>query len=215
MVKYSYAGIYPLIDDEINTKVYQGTGEYQVVDHVTSDNTDGLVTVFGAKFTTARLLAEKSLNKIQHKFVKSIKRCQTRSLSLPCGDIDNMTQFRKNKRNQYAHVLDGNVIDHLVTYYGTDVDQVLDYVVKDASWGQSLSAAYPDIEAQIIYAVEREMACHLDDILFRRTGIGTLGNPGIEVISRCANIMARNLHWDKEYHQEEIDRVLAYYHYDA
>ena len=213
-VKYSFAGIYPLIDNKINTKVYQGTGEYQIVDHAESDGLDGVVTVFGAKYTTARLLAEKALNKIQRKFSRSISKCKTRTLALPCGDIDNISNFREAKKNQYAELLNKNVIEHLVTYYGKDIDDLIAYVQRDPDWGKLLSADYPDIEAQIIYAIEHEMAYHLDDILFRRTGLGTLGNPGMDVIERCADIMSQTLQWDAETRQSEIDHVLSYYHYE-
>jgi glycerol-3-phosphate dehydrogenase len=212
-IKYSFAGIYPLIDDVINTKVYQGTGEYQIVDHKNTDNLDGLVTVFGAKYTTARLLAEKALNKIIYKFTKPLKSCQTKRLQLSCGDIDNVEQYRMLKCTEYADVLPANVIDHLITYYGTEIDSIIKYVVKDKQWAQFLSTKYPNIEAQIIYAIEHEMACHLDDVLFRRTGLGTLGHPGSDVIERCANIMSDYLQWDTVRRESEIKRVLSYYQY--
>lgn len=212
-VKYSFAGIYPLVDDEINTKVYQGTGEYQIVDHKITDNIDGLVTVFGAKFTTARLLAEKALDQLVDKFTKPLKPCQTKALPLVSGDIVSVKEYRKLKQHEYAGVLPENVIDHLVTYYGTDIDAVVKYTVIDTHWKQTLTTNHPDIEAQIIYAVEHEMACHLDDVLFRRTGLGTLGHPGNEVIERCADIMSDSLQWDHEKRQSEIERVLSYYQF--
>ena len=110
-------------------------------------------------------------------------------------------------------MLPENVIDHLVTYYGTDIDAVVKYVSSDMRWKQTLTTNHPDIEAQIIYAVEHEMACHLDDVMFRRTGLGTLGHPGNEVIERCADIMSDPLHWDHEKRQSEIERVLSYYQF--
>lgn len=212
-VKYSFAGIYPLIDNEINTKVYQGTGEYQIVDHKIADKIDGLVTVFGAKFTTARLLAEKALNQIEYKFTKTLKSCKTRMQPLYCGEINNVEQYRRLKHAAYADILPPKVIDHLVTCYGTEIDSIVEYVLKDKHRGEVLSMNYPDIEAQIIYAAEHEMACHLDDVLFRRTGLGTLGHPGFDVIERCAKIMSECLQWDFAQRESEINRVLSYYQY--
>jgi len=113
-IKYSFAGIYPLIDDEINTKVYQGTGEYQIVDHKITDDIEGLVTVFGAKFTTARLLAEKALNQIVCKFAKPLKSCQTRDLPLFSGNMNSVEQYRLLKRAEYADVLPANLIDNWI-----------------------------------------------------------------------------------------------------
>ena len=94
-----------------------------------------------------------------------------------------------------------------------EIYSIIKYVVKDKQWAQFLSTKYPNIEAQIIYAIEHEMACHLDDVLFRRTGLGTLGHPGSHVIERCANIMSDYLQWDTVRRESEIKRVLSYYQY--
>ena len=53
-----------------------------------------------------------------------------------------------------------------------------------------------DIAAQVVYAVRREMALTLDDVLFRRTGLGTLGDPGATVVETAAALMAKELGWD-------------------
>lgn len=212
-VRYSYAGIYPLIDDEINTKVYQGTGEYQVIDHAEKEHIEGLLTVFGAKFTTARLLAEKAIDKLALKFSKTLKPCQTRSTPLSCGAIPDIAEFRRTKQMQYARVLSAESIDHLVTHYGTDIDQVLSYVQQDSKWSACLADGLPDIEAQLVYAAEHEMICHLDDFIFRRTGLGTLGDPGDEVLAKCTAILAGYLHWDESRQLLEIARVKKYYQY--
>jgi len=213
-VRYSYAGIYPLIDDDINTKVYQGTGEYQVIDHAEKEQVDGLVTVFGAKFTTARLLAEKAIDQISTKFNKKLKPCQTRNTPLHSGDISDIIEFRRRKQSQYKEQLSADSIDHLVTHYGTDIDQVLAYVEKDSRWAQRLSEQYPDIEAQVIYAAEHEMVCHLDDFIFRRSGLGTLGNPGDALLNRCNAILSEQLLWEQPRQAKEMARVKKYYQYN-
>jgi glycerol-3-phosphate dehydrogenase len=52
------------------------------------------------------------------------------------------------------------------------------------------------------------MALHLDDVLMRRTGIGTLGRPSDAVIDRVVDLMAGELGWDATRRQAEIDRAL-------
>ncbi|RKZ06412.1 hypothetical protein DRQ25_13965, partial [Candidatus Fermentibacteria bacterium] len=56
-IHYAFAGLYPLVSEEIKSDTYQGTGEYQVVDHAKCDSLEGIVSVLGAKYTTARALA--------------------------------------------------------------------------------------------------------------------------------------------------------------
>jgi len=213
-VRYSYAGIYPLIDDEINTKVYQGTGEYQVIDHAEKEHIEGLVTVFGAKYTTARLLAEKAVDKLALKFNKTLRPCCTRSMPLYCGDIRDMGKFRLKKQIQYKNLLSKESIDHLITHYGTDIDKVLSYIQQDSQWSQCLSNDLPDIEAQVVYAAEQEMICHLDDFIFRRTGLGTLGYPGDDLLARCNAIFSEHLNWNKTRQLLEVERIRKYYQYD-
>ena len=48
------------------------------------------------------------------------------------------------------------------------------------------------------------MARSLRDILIRRTGIGTLGNPGTKILEMIAGIAARELNWDTA----RVDREL-------
>ena len=53
------------------------------------------------------------------------------------------------------------------------------------------------------------MARTLTDIVMRRTGIGTLGNPGDTVLGKVADIAAAELGWDSARKQDEIRKVKA------
>ncbi len=208
-VLHAFAGIYPLIDDVINKNVYQGTGKYQIVDHSKTDNLDGLVSVFGAKFTTARLLAEKALDEIAPRFDKKLTRCQMRRSRLPSGKIEDMQAFRKEQKTRYASMLPAIIIDNLVTNYGTNIHRVIELMEADASLAEELVPDRHIVAAEIIYSARHEMACHLDDFVFRRTGLGTLGNPGEVILRRCASLMAQELDWDQARIDEEVSQVLS------
>ena len=60
------------------------------------------------------------------------------------------------------------------------------------------------IGVQIVHAVRHEMAQHLDDVIFRRTGLGTLGHPGVPVIKQVAELMRSELGWDETALANEI-----------
>ena len=45
----------------------------------------------------------------------------------------------------------------------------------------------------------------------RRTGIGTLGDPGADTIARIADVAAKELKWDETRKAEEINDVKALY----
>ena len=48
------------------------------------------------------------------------------------------------------------------------------------------------------------MATSLADILFRRTGLGTLGHPGKKVLKRTADIAGDLLKWSESRKNREI-----------
>jgi glycerol-3-phosphate dehydrogenase len=207
-VLHAYAGIYPLIDDFINTSVYQGTGKYQIIDHSVTDDLDGLVSVFGAKFTTARLLAEKALDKVVPRFNKKLERCKTRSSRLASGNIEDMQSFREVQNTRYGSMLPEPIINNLVTNYGTNIHSIIMLIEADASLADELVPGRQVVAAEIIYSVRYEMACHLDDFVFRRTGLGTLGNPGEEILHHCAMLMGQELDWDHDRIEKEVLQTL-------
>jgi glycerol-3-phosphate dehydrogenase len=59
--------------------------------------------------------------------------------------------------------------------------------------------------AQAVYACRHEMARTLVDILIRRTGLGTLGNPGESALKAVAEAAARELNWDGARFDRELE----------
>jgi glycerol-3-phosphate dehydrogenase len=52
------------------------------------------------------------------------------------------------------------------------------------------------------------MAVKLQDVVFRRTEMGTGKNPGRAAIEKCAELMAAELGWNRQKTDMEIDEVL-------
>ncbi|MBE0586201.1 MAG: glycerol-3-phosphate dehydrogenase/oxidase, partial [Desulfofustis sp.] len=100
-VHYAFAGLYPLISDEIKTDTYQGTGEYQVVDHAGQDHLEGMVSVLGAKYTTARAIAEQAVDIVVSKLNRPELRCRTAVEPLSEGGIDDLEGFVAEKQQRY------------------------------------------------------------------------------------------------------------------
>jgi glycerol-3-phosphate dehydrogenase len=207
-VQHAYAGLYPLTDDLINPNVYQGTGAYEIIDHATTDGLDGLISVFGAKYTTARRVSEKALDMIVPRFNKALDRCRTRETRLASGDIDDIQEFRANKKKQYGAILAETIIDNLVTNYGTKIDKILELIACDNSLRQELVPEGKILAAEVVYAVRDEMAFHLEDVVFRRTGLGTLGHPGEDALKLCADLMSKELDWSEDITARELGHTV-------
>ena len=52
-------------------------------------------------------------------------------------------------------------------------------------------------DAEVTFAVRREMAAKLGDVVFRRTDLGSAGNPGETSLTAAAALVAKELGWDE------------------
>ncbi len=203
-IRYAYAGLYPLTAEAIRPDVYQGTGHYQVVDHSAVAGVEGLVSVLGAKFTTARRVAEMGANVIEQKLRRPRSVCQTMVTPLSGGDIPRLADFTARTLATFSNALDEATIRHLIASYGTQTEAVVAAGVARPSGLHSLAPGRETIEAEVEYAVRHEQALRLEDVVMRRTGLGTLGHPGTACLERCANLMGAQLGWTEERVAREI-----------
>lgn len=209
-VHYSFCGLYPLIAKDVQTDTYQGTGEYQVIDHQ-QQGVQGLLTVLGAKYTTARRVAEQGMDLAMNKLGYAGSRCQTATTRLEEGAIDSIQSFQADCRRQYGHELPQSILDELCRNHGAVMHQLI-------AAGRQQNLLQPvegsDVLAiEIEYAIREEMAMTLDDLIFRRTGLGTIGHPGSAVLSSCAGRMASVLGWSEDERQRQLAAVNARYAY--
>ncbi len=210
-VHYAFTGLYPLISKNIQADTYQGTGEYQLVDHQRADGTPGIITALGAKYTTARKLAEKTVNLAAKKIGHRGLPCRTASSPLLEGSIRNLNGFIARKQKQYQNRVSEEGVRHLIQYHGTGIDRVMETAAGDATLLRPLSPVTDTYAAEVLHAVRKEMAMTLEDVLFRRTGTGTVGRPDDQALNRAAEIMAAELAWDRQRIEEEKGKVLARY----
>ncbi len=211
-VRYAFAGLYPLTDDVIRPDVYQGTGTYQIVDHFAKGQSEGIISVLGAKYTTARRLAQLSVDLVERKLRRPVTPCRTDTEPVAGGDIADLERFVSEARDRYSTELDGATVDHLVAGYGTSLTALLGAARHDTRALARLSPHREAIEAEVSYAVSDEMALHLDDVVFRRTGLGTIGHPGTPCLERCAAVMAGPLGWTTAQVVQEVERVERRFH---
>lgn len=217
-------GIRPLVDDGAET--YTASRRFDIADHA-DVGLDGLVSVSGGKWTTARDMGYKVVEHViehQHAMLPPLRHFDSRQLPLSTsfGAYDSVADsFESAIRSHPELSLDEETRIHLARLYGTEHEKVLDLVAKQPELGQRLDAACPDIAAQVIYAVAAESAVELADVLDRRLVLGTLGyvNPG--AVRATAQIMAQVCGWSpalidvktQEYldKQEKIQQVLQPY----
>jgi len=213
-VHYAYTGLYPLIVKDIQDDKYQGTGEYQLVDHQEKQGVSGIITSLGAKYTTARKVAEKTIDLAVRKLLLPVGPCTTVSTPLVEGRIDSIDRFISEKQQQYSALLAADRVAHLIRYHGTEIDRIMALAVDNPDLLQPLSPASSLLAVEVVYAVEEEMAMTLEDVFFRRSGAGTIGRPEDRALEAAGEIMAAALGWNEQQQKLEKERVLARYSYE-
>jgi glycerol-3-phosphate dehydrogenase len=83
-------------------------------------------------------------------------------------------------------------------------DGVLAFGKSEPALLNNICQRLPDIGAQVMNAVANEMAMTLEDVVFRRTGLGTLGPLDGPSLQTVAGIMARELKWSPVETQRQI-----------
>ena len=114
-----------------------------------------------------------------------------------------VTQETRNK----PFGLSGDVMNHLLHTYGSDYRNVLRFVDEDSRLGETIGTSSV-LKAEVPHAIQAEMAQNLGDVVFRRTGLGTVGNPGTAALEECAALMAAELKWNAGRMRKEIDEVV-------
>ena len=163
-VVYSFAGVRPLIDDEevIASKVSR---DYNLE---LEANPHSILSVYGGKVTTYRVLAEDVLSKLQEA-LPTMGPAWTKGATLPGGDFDLPEHLFQKMLFKYAW-LGSDFINRLLDSYGTLSFDVL----GDASNMNDLGVKFGHnlYQREVDYLCREEWAKSADDILWRRSKLG-------------------------------------------
>ena len=90
------------------------------------------------------------------------------------------------------------------------LDDVLACVAVDRSLGAPVVPSEPDARAEVAFAVEREFALTLEDVLVRRTQLRLVDAEGTaRAAGDVARVMAPRLGWDDETARREAAAYAA------
>ena len=165
-------------NDEGSTNLSYGKRS-RMVDHAREHGVEGLITLVGVRYTTARGESEKTVNLVFDKLGKRAPKGMTAITTIRGGHIEDFKEFERKAIERDGFGLDGNVIRGLVRNHGSDYSDVLRYVQNDASLAEQVAGSTV-LKADIAHAIHNEMAMKLGDVVFRRTDLGTGAHPGEE-----------------------------------
>jgi glycerol-3-phosphate dehydrogenase len=91
--------------------------------------------------------------------------------------------------------------------YGTRAETVATYLNGGTD---SLVKTLPDFTLrEIVFLVQHEKICHLDDFLLRRSTLAKTGRVTREMIAELAKVLGNALSWDEEQRTAEVQRTLS------
>ena len=185
------------------------TTKARVIDHGKDAGIDGLISVVGIKFTMARSVAEQIVNLVFSKLGHRPPQCRSHATSVHGGTIERFDEFTSQALALHGRDLGEQSVRHLVLNYGSAYREVLDYVDHAPEMGERLCDRSQVLKAEVLHAVREEMAQKLVDVVFRRTELGLLGDPGETALCACAAIMAQEMGWDQARTEQELQEVHA------
>ena len=159
------------------------------------------------KYTLARKLAQAAVDYVFQKLGYTPPPCKTQKTPIYGGDIQRFQDYLHDETDRHSPTIRKEIIQNLIFNYGKRyIDLLTDCQTNPISC-DVIHESRPVIKSQVIHAVREEMALKLSDVVFRRTGMGTIGNPGEECLKTCAAMMSEELHWDSSRVQRELTEV--------
>jgi glycerol-3-phosphate dehydrogenase len=142
--------------------------------------------VIGGKWTTYRKMAEDTLSKIMRLKMLPFKNCITGNLKIH-GYETLKTQSDS------------------LSVYGTDKFEIKALMEENESRRHSLSKDFQITEAQVVWAVRKEMALTVEDVLARRTRILFIdAKIALDLAPKVAEIMMKELGHDETWKQDQL-----------
>jgi glycerol-3-phosphate dehydrogenase len=156
---------------------------------------EGLLSVVGVKYTTARDVAEKTVNRALEALGRSGIPSRSALTPLLGGDFESVADLERSAGKR-----------HLAYNYGSLAREVEG--IEDPT---PLSETTNVTGAEVRYAVREEMAFDLASVVLRRTELGSAGHPGKPALERAATIAAEELGWAEAKTKCELDALESFY----
>lgn len=198
-------------EDETSREHHFGH-ESLLFDHGTRHGVEGIVTLVGVRATMARGVAEQAVDLVFGKLGRPTVPSATEFLPIWGGDVDDFGALvdRIADDGPGERPLAADVALQVAHNHGSRYAEVL-----EPSRGEpDLARPYAGttvLPAQVVHTVRREMAVTLQDVLLRRTDLGTAEAPTEPVLAAVASDMAREAGWDEARTAAEIDAARRFF----
>jgi glycerol-3-phosphate dehydrogenase len=225
-VLYTYSGVRPL---PYNPEGEAGgvTRSHVVFDHAEGQSAaggkvknaslqmpqvGGLISIIGGKLTTYRNLSRQTTDAVYKKLGTKPPKSATDRVPLPGGAVRDFDAFAAEFKAKSG--LRGVLASRLLEVYGARAYDVLAEAGGDPALKKPLAfradAETGIIGAEVLYALRREMAQTLSDVLLRRSMVAYGPKVGLDVDRAAAAVAIKHLGWTEERAEREVAEYRRY-----
>jgi len=201
----TYAGLRPLVADAGGSTVKASR------EHSVTATPNGVVRIGGGKYTTYRVMARDVIDGALGRDVARRRPSDTADRPL-VGAVDRAELDALAERlglDPELAAIHPEAASRLVARHGSEAPEVL-ALARETGLVRPLVAGRPFLEAEVAWAVRRELALTVDDVLSRRLRLSPeLADRGAAVAPRVAAIMASELGWEEARADREAETYLA------
>jgi glycerol-3-phosphate dehydrogenase len=193
----AWAGLRPLVASE-QRHADPGAATRE---HLVRESVHGMVSVTGGKLTTYRVMARDTVDAVERSLGRTPRRARTASSPLPGAVADVVREVgAATSLTQNAAVA-----ERLVHAHGSAWRDVWALAAADGALASRVDESRPYLVAELLHAVQHELALTLGDLLVRRIPIAfETRDHGRAAAARVAPLVARWLGWDAERMRAEI-----------
>ncbi len=177
--------------------------------HLIHENPKHFFSIVGGKYTTHRLIAEQMCDLLVQKLEKTADRCKTAELPL-IGSFDLTWRGPGTLGRSSLAWIPKPTIENLARIYGERVNGVLAVANRSSELGKPFCTQHSMIGAQIIFAIEQELAQSLTDICVGRLRLDQTICRGLDCVHKAADIVSSRLSWSHERKESEVTAYLAW-----
>ena len=207
-VAYTYAGVRPL-SFESGRRASDVSRAHKVV----SEHGGRFLSITGTKLTCFRSLAATAGDAAMRVLGRGAP-SRTHQYTLDGADEDlgraEARTWLDVSADAEASGLPLETLERLVSTYGRGYRRIVELAGKVPGGAERLCPSNPEIVAQLHHAVHDEMAVSLQDVLLRRTGIGTSLCQGLDCAEAIAERMGQLHGWTPRRVAAELDAYGAH-----
>ncbi|MFD2595216.1 glycerol-3-phosphate dehydrogenase/oxidase [Sphingobacterium griseoflavum] len=181
-IKSIFAGLRPLAAP----KSGEGNSTKEISrDHKLIESSSGLITITGGKWTTYRKMGEETVDLVAKKHHLPPEACKTHKLHLHGYSLEKLPGHWQ--------------------VYGSDFAAIKELMSSNEDLAQKIHPKYDFRLAEVVWAVQNEMACKVEDFLARRIRLLLLdAEASWEAAPVVASTMAAQLGHDQAWIEKEL-----------